>query len=152
MRVILVLAVMVSLVATLTAQSKGAGGAPAPSACSILTNELVLAHSPASKQSKDMLFKIPPQEDKIGPTGSACQNGDVMLQINPFPLANFDAMFGKWAAVPGVGDKAHFRDNRGEWAELAVVASGRVITVQMDVPSGKKAADIQSNTVALRSE
>src|SRR5262245_6651875 len=156
MRLMMLLSVLMTSVVldamSLQGGKKGEDGKPAPGACSILTRDLVVAHSPASTESLNLMLKIPPQEEKIGSNGSACQNGDVMLQINPFPVANFDAMFGKWAAVPGVGDKAHFRDNRGEWAELAVVASGRVITVQMDVPSGKKAADIQSNTVALRSE
>ena len=124
-------------------------GKPAPSACSILTRDLVMAHSPASKESLNLTLKIPPQEDKIGDTGSACQHGDVMLQINPFPVANFDAMFSRMTPVSGVGDKAYFRDNRGEWAELAVLAGSRMFTLQMDVPKGKTAASIQSNVVAL---
>ena len=48
-----------------------------------------------------------------------------------------------WAAVTPVSDlgqKAFFRDNRGELAELAVLAAGRVLTFQMDVPRGKTAA------------
>jgi hypothetical protein len=64
-------------------------------------------------------------------------------------MANFDPMFSRWTAVPGVGDKAFFRDNKGRWAELALVAGGRMITVQIDVPAGKKAESIQSNTVAV---
>lgn len=140
MRLILTLAMILTGAVDAAAQ----GGA-----CSILTSDLVLAHSPASKQSKDLMLKIPPQEDTIGKTGSACQHGDVMLQINPFPMENFEAMFSRWTPVPGVGDKAFFRDNQGRWAELALVSGGKMITVQMDVPTGKKAADIQSNTIAL---
>jgi len=72
-----------------------------------------------------------------------------MLQIDPFPVASFERLFGKWTPVPDVGDKAYFRDNQGEWAELGVVAGARMITIQMDVPKGKTAAGIQSNTVSL---
>jgi hypothetical protein len=153
MRLMMVLSLAMSSVAldamAQQAGKQGADAKPAAGACSILTRDVVMAHSPASKEALNLIMKIPPQEDKIGAAGSACQHGDVMLQINPFPVANFDAMFSRFTPVPGVGDKAHFRDNRGEWAELAVLAGNRMITVQMDVPSGKTAASIQSNTVAL---
>ena len=134
---------------TLQGGKQGADGKPAPGACSILTRDLVMAHSPASTESLNLMMKIPPQEEKIGSNGSACQHGDVMLQINPFPVANFDAMFSRFTPVSGVGEKAYFRDNRGNWAELAARAGGRMITLQMDVPSGKTAASIQANVVSL---
>jgi hypothetical protein len=152
MRLMVVLSVMMASVAldaiAPQAGRQGTAGNTANGACSVLTRELVTAHSPASKESLNLIMKIPPQEEKSG-GGSSCQNGDVMLQIDPFPVANFDRLFGKWTPVPGVGDKAYFRDNKGEWAELAVVAGARMITIQMDVPTGKTAAGIQSNTVSL---
>jgi hypothetical protein len=114
----------------------------------LLTKELLAAHSPASKQSFALTIKIPPQEEKAG-DGTGCQYGDVMLQIDPYPAASFEKLFGKWSAVSGVGERAYFRDNGGRWAELAVLAGKRVMTIQMDVPEGKTAASIQSNTVAL---
>jgi hypothetical protein len=153
MRLLVLLSVAVTSVAldamTLQAGKQGADGKPAPGACSILTRDLVMAHSPASKESLDVVMKVPPQEEKIGSNGSACQHGDVMLQINPFPVANFDAMFSRFTPVSDLGQKAYFRDNRGEWAELAVLTGGRVITLQMDVPRGKTAASIQANVVSL---
>jgi hypothetical protein len=138
------------LLGVLMAMSAAAPDAMAqtPGACSVLTKDLVVAHSPASKPSLNLMMKIPPEEEKAG-GGTACQNGDVMLQINPFPVANFDKLFTGWTPVAGVGDKAVFRDNRGMWAELAVISGGRMITIQMDVPDGKKAADIQPNTISL---
>ena len=153
MRLMMLLSVaMTSMALDTTAPQAGkqaAEGKPAPGACSILTRDLVMAHSPASKESLNVTMKIPPQEEKIGSNGSACQHGDVMLQINPFPVGNFDAMFSRFAPVPGVGEKAFFRDNRGEWAELAALSGGRMITLQMDVPKGRTAASIQANVVAL---
>ena len=141
-RVISVLAIM-SVIAV-----KAMAGQSAPSACALLTKELLAAHSPASKQSFALMMKIPPQEEKAG-AGTGCQFGDVMLQLDPFPVANFDRLFGKWSPVSGVGDRAYFRDNGGRWAELAVLAGKRMITIQMDVPEGKTSASIQPNTVAL---
>ena len=153
MRLMMVLAVAVSSVAV-TATARQAGkqateGKPAPGACSILTKEMVTAHSPASNESLALILKVPQREDKIGANGSSCQHGDVMLQINPFPVSNFDAMFSRFTSVPGVGEKAHFRDNRGQWGELAALADGRVLTVQMNVPRGRTAESIQANVVAL---
>ena len=153
MRMVILLSVAMASVAldamTLQAGKQGADGKPSPGACSILTRDLVMVHSPASKESLDLIMKIPPKEEKIGSNGSACQHGDVMMQINPFPVANFDAMFSRFTPVPDLGQKAFFRDNRGEWAELAVLAGGRVLTFQMDVPSGKTAASVQANVVSL---
>jgi hypothetical protein len=140
------MAAMVSSTAVATAQQSGTA---APGACTLLTTELVMEHSPASKEALKEMMKVPPREDKIDATGSACHHGDIVLQINPFPMANFDPMFGRWTPVPNLGDKAYFRDNKGRWAELALVAGGRMITVQIDVPAGKKAESIQSNNVAL---
>jgi hypothetical protein len=108
----------------------------------------VIALAPASKESLDVIMKVRLRR-KIGSNGSACQHGDVMLQINPFPVANFDAMFSRFTPVSDLGEKAYFRDNRGQWAELAVLTNGRVITLQMDVPLGKTAASIQTNVVSL---
>ena len=152
MRLMVVLSMAMSSIAleaiALRSGRQSTAGNTAPAACSVLTRELVTAHSPASKETLNLIVKIPPQEDKIG-AGSSCQHGDVMLQIDPFPVASFERLFGKWTPVPGVGDKASFRDNKGEWAELAVVAGARLVTIQMDVPTGRTAASIQSNTVSL---
>ena len=54
-----------------------------------------------------------------------------------------------WTPVPNVADAAFFHDNRGRYAELMLRSGPRVLTIQMDVPQGRTAASIQSNTVAL---
>jgi hypothetical protein len=69
--------------------------------------------------------------------------------LDPYTVSKFEGMFGKYTPVAGVGDKAYFHDNKGRWAELAVVGHGHMITIQMTVPDGKTAAAIQPNTVAL---
>jgi len=152
MRLMVVLSVVIgSVVLGAMAPEAGRQGTPGKTptgACSVLTKELITAHSPASKETLNVIMKIPQQEEKAG-AGSSCQHGDVMLQIDPFPVASFERLFGKWMPVPGVGDKAYFRDNQGGWAELGVVAGARMITIQMDVPKGKTAAGIQPNTVSL---
>jgi hypothetical protein len=144
MRLMLVVSMAVS---SMVSQASAVQSAK-PGACSVLTRDLLIAHSPASKESLNITLKVPPQEEKAG-SGSGCQYGDVMLQIDAFAADTFDRTFGKWTPVAGVGQKAYFRDNGGRWAELAAVAGGRVITIQMDVPTGRTAASIQPNTVSL---
>lgn len=48
----------------------------------------------------------------MGVSGSACEYGGVLLQIDPFaPPARIEEMLGaEWTA-----DIAYFRDNAGEW-------------------------------------
>jgi hypothetical protein len=146
-RIVAVLLAVSCLTSNAVALQSGAAK-PAPAACSLLTKELLAAHTPASTQSFTLMMQVPAQEGKIG-TGSSCEYGGVMLQVDPFPVANFERLFGKYTSVAGVGERAYFHDNKGRWAELAVLAGGRMVTIQMGVPTEKTAASIQPNTVAL---
>ncbi|HVG56376.1 MAG TPA: hypothetical protein VM846_18195 [Vicinamibacterales bacterium] len=130
--------------------ARGAGTPARPSACALLTKELVTQVTPYDKQTLAGVLGVRPIEDPIGQSGSACSYGGITMQIDPFPFATLEKQrTPAWAAVPGVGDAAYFRDNRGEWGELYVRSDTHVLTIQMDVPTGKTAASIQSNTVAL---
>jgi hypothetical protein len=130
--------------------ARSAATATRPSACALLTKELVTQVTPYDTQTLAGVLGVRPTEDPIGQSGSACSYGGITMQIDPFPFATIEKMrTPAWAAVPGVGDAAYFRDNRGEWGELYVRSGTHVLTIQMDVPTGKTAASIQSNTVAL---
>jgi len=110
---------------------------PAISACSLLPRELVLKFTPHDQKIVDI---VPPSENRLGESGSACSYGGIELQIDPFTPARLEALraqHGKgWSPVPGVGDAAYFFDNRGEYAELYARVGTRVFTIQMDVASG----------------
>ena len=125
--------------------------APArPSACALLTTDVVSQTSPYSSQQLKLVLMIPPTEDPVGRSGSACSYGGVTLQVDPFGWATIEKTSEKgWAPLTGVGEAAFFRDNQGEWAELAVRAGQRVLTIQMDVPDGQTALQVRSNAVAL---
>ena len=134
------------------AQSRGgAATGPAIRACSLLTKDLILKVTPMKDTS--MLFVVPPQDDSLGATGSACDYGDVGLQIDPITPARFDELRKKageeWTPVAGVGDGAYFRNNRDNYAELFVRAGTHTLTIQMSVPFGSTAAAIKPNTIAL---
>jgi hypothetical protein len=144
-----VFAVALTFATTVPAAADQAAGAkPAPTACSLLTEDVITPHSPASKESLKLMLAVPPIEDKIG-SGTSCSFGGITMQVNPFAAANFDNVFGKYTPVPALGDKAYYHDNRGLFGELAVMAGGRMLTFQVGVPTGSTAAAIQPNAVAL---
>lgn len=127
-----------------------AAGKPAIRACSLLTKELLMQVSPLDKQALELSTRIPPMEDSVGASGSACSYGDVTLQIDPFPPGTFEKLRLKdLVSVPQLGDAAYFRDNGGRYAELYTHVGGRVLTIQMSVPTGRTAASIQPNVIAL---
>jgi hypothetical protein len=108
--------------------------------------------TPHDKQALDLVLQVPPTEDSIGSSGSACSFGGITMQVDPFAPAVFERQRERdktWVAVPGVGETAYFMDRSGRWAELYVTAAGRVLTIQMDVPMGRTALSIQPNVIAL---
>lgn len=136
-------------------QSRGgtASGGSTVRACSLLTRELVTQVTPLEKQALALTLSVPPMEDPVGASGSACSYGGVTMQVDPFTPAVFDkTRDSTWMAVPNLGDVAYFRDNRGRFAELYVRSGTRVLTIQMDVPTGRTSASIQPNTIALAKE
>jgi hypothetical protein len=119
-----------------------------PSACALLTRDVLAAHTPEAPANFKLMLSVPPQEDKTG-AGTLCSFGGVTLRVGAFAPVDFEKNFGKLTPVPGAGDKAYFRANRTRYAELAVLSGKHVITLQMSVPDGKTPADIQPNVIAL---
>jgi len=134
----------------LHAQAEASAAGQAPGACSLLTRELVLKVTPMDKSLVDL---VPPGEETLGTTGSACEYGGINLQVDPFGPARLDALFKErgtdWTSVPGVGEAAYLFDNHGEFAELYVRAGAHVLTIQMTVPRGRIVESIRPNVVAL---
>ena len=124
-------------------------GAAALRACALLTRELIMRVSPES--DNQFLFVVPPQEESVGDSGSACEYGGIHLQIDP-PFT-FDGIRRTYAKelteVPDVGDGAYFRDNRGNYAELFARVGARLFTIQMSVPRGRTADSIKPHLVSL---
>lgn len=135
---------------TLQAQSGQAAAQKRPSACALLTEDVVSQTSPYSKQQLNLVLMVPPSEDPVGRSGSSCSYGGVTLQIDPFTWATLEKTGEKgWTPLADVGQAAFFRDNRGEWAELGVRSGERVVTIQMDVPDGRTALEVRPNAIAL---
>ena len=141
--------VAVVLFATMLPSLAEAASIPA---CSLLDKALVAQVSPYDKQALDLVLKVPPNEEAAGQAGSQCDYAGITLAVDAFSPSAFDKMRERdptWMPVAGLGDRAYFRDNKGRWGELYVVVGSRVLSIQMAVPTGRTAASIQPNAVAL---
>jgi len=140
-----------SLLPMATVHSQGGAGKQTIRACSLLSKELVVKVLPTPHNK--FVLDMPPQEEPLGTSGSACDYAGIGLQIDPFTPARLDALYkelGKtWTPVPDVGDGAYFRDNRGMFAELFARAGARVFTIQMSVPTGSTAESVKPTIIAL---
>jgi len=129
------------------ARGGGAAGSSGVKACSLLTKELALKVSGAANKR---IFDLPPEEETVG-KGSACEYGDIRLQIDPFPWATLEASARKdntWTQVPGVGDGAWFREGRN-FAELMGHVRDRTFTIQLGVPFQSSPGGMKQNTITL---
>src|SRR4051812_34521261 len=120
------------------------------SACSLLSKDLLTQVTPYDKKALNRALLDPPREDAVGQSGSECSYGGVTMNVDAFTPAAFERLRdATWVPVQNLGDRAYFRDNKGRWAEVYVVVGSHVLTIQMDIPTGRTAPSIQPNVMAL---
>ena len=128
--------------------AKPASGQPAIRACEVLTRDIVAKFDTGNPKMRDL---IPRAEEAIGSHGSMCDDGSILVQIDPF--LNSDSYRKSppkdWQAVSGVGDTAYFRNNRDRYAELMVWTRGHHFTIQLSVPDGRTAEAVKPNTIGI---
>lgn len=130
------------------AQSRpGAGKA---GSCALLTRDLVEKINTVTKKSVDAAG---PKELPLGASGTACEWGDVVLQIDPWPPARLEEMRksdGKrWEVIPGVGDAAYLHNIKDMMAELFVRTGSRTFAVLLTIPEGSTTAAFKPTLVAV---
>lgn len=149
MRLILVPLVLTALLRNAALAQSGAGAKP-PKPCALLTPELVRNVRIASKKSGD---PTAPKEVSLGRSESACEWGDIMLQVDPLTPAQLDQL-GKsgdktWESVKGVGDAAWFHNVRDMIGELFVRVGPRTFGVLIDIPSGSTATAFKPTFITV---
>jgi hypothetical protein len=132
------------------AAAQGRVGAPAAGqspvrACLVLTRDLVAPFN----ENKQMLDLIPPNEETLGPSGTACTYGGVRLQLFPGRGGRRTVSAPGLQPVSGAGDGGFFRNNRDRYAELMVWTSKHSLDLQIPVPSGRTAEAIKPEVIAL---
>lgn len=131
-----------------TAQSRPGAGKASP--CALLTRELVEKINAVTRKSVDAAG---PRELPLGASGTACEWGDVMLQIDPWPPARLEEMRksdGKsWEVIPGVGDAAYLHNIKDMMAEFFVRTGSRTFAVLLTIPVGSTTAAFKPTLVAV---
>ena len=122
-----------------------AAGQPAVRACAVLTRDLVVPFT----ENKKILDLLPPQEETLGTSGTACEYGAVRLQLFPGRGGKRTMSAKDLQPISGAGEGGHFRSNRDRYAELMVWTSKHSLDLQVSVPSGRTAEAIKSDVVAL---
>jgi hypothetical protein len=131
--------------------SQTPAGKPPISACSLLPTDLVVK---VGGVDSTMAKLIKPEEEAMGATGSACEYGEIRLQVDPFTPERLAQILKTetaktWAPVSGVGDAAYFNNNRNRYAELIVRTGTHVFTIQFGVAIGSTAEATKPKTITL---
>ena len=150
MRVIVIaLSLVGCLAGTPAAQSsRPASGKGVISACALLTPDLVEKYDTHDPKLRKL---IPRSEEAIGTQGSSCDDGGIMIQVNPFgrPDDLRKSPPKDWQPISGIGDTAYFRNNGDRWAEVVVWTGAHHFTIQLSVPNGGTAESIKPKVTGL---
>ena len=80
------------------------------------------------------------KEEPIGPQGSSCNYPGADIQVMSFSRSMIDIAKkdGGLEPVSGIGDEAYVHNNQDRYAELYARVGPHLLTVQLDIPNGKK--------------
>ncbi len=140
-----VIVVLGGVSAALAAMQAPPGGQAPVRACAVLTRDLVAPFT----QNKTILDQLPPEEEVLGTSGTACEYGSVRLQLFPGRGGKRTLPEKEYQPVSGAGDGGYFRSNRNRYAELTVWTSKHSLDLQVSVPSGRTAESIKADVIAL---
>jgi hypothetical protein len=131
--------------ASQTRSGDSAAGQPGVRACAVLTRDLVAPFT----QNKKVLDLMPAQEEALGTSGTACEYGDVRLQLFPGRGGKRTPSAKEFQPVSGAGEGGYFRSNRDRYAELMVWTGKHSLDLQVSVPSGRTADAMKPDLIAL---
>jgi hypothetical protein len=120
-------------------------GPPALRACAVLTRDLVAPFT----ENKKTLDLIPPQEETLETSGTACEYGAVRLQLFPGRGGKRTMSAKDLEPISGAGEGGYFRSNRGRYAELMLWTGKHSLDLQVSVPSGRTAQAMKPDVIAL---
>ena len=114
-------------------------------ACGVLTRDLVAPFT----ENKKVLDLVPPEEEALGTSGTACEYGAVRLQLFPGRGGKRTVSGKDFQPVSGVGEGGYFRNNRDRYAELIVWTGKHALDLQVTVPAGRTAEALKADVIAL---
>ena len=117
------------------------GRASGAQSCALFTKPLMEKFSAASKKSVD---PAGPKELALGSNGTACEWGDLMVQLDPISAANLETLRQRdsknWEVIDGVGDVAYLHNVQDVAAELYVRSGKHTFVVVATIPLWTKTA------------
>jgi hypothetical protein len=129
------------------------GRANGAQSCALLSREVVAKFSAASKKSVD---PAGPKELPLGRTATACEWGDLTVQVDPMPAAGVDKLPQSdpknWEVIQGVGDAAYLHNIKDIMAELFVRVGKRTFAVLVNVPAGTTTAAFKPAIIDVAKE
>jgi hypothetical protein len=131
--------------ASQTRAGGAAAGQPPVRACAVLTRDLVAPFT----ANKTVLDLIPPQEETLGTSGTACEHGAVRLQLFPGRGGRRTVSASGVQPISGAGDGGYFRNNGNNYAELMIWTAKHSLDLQVSVPSGRTAEALKPEVIAL---
>ena len=137
--------IMSHAAASQVTRSGAAGGQLTIRACAVLTRELVTPFT----ENKKILDLIPPEEEMLGTTGTACEFGDVRLQLYPGLGGKGTVSGADFQPISGPGYTGYFRNNRNRYAELMIWTPKHSLTLQIGVPTGGTAEAMRPDVIKL---
>lgn len=120
-------------------------GQPAVRACQLLTRDLVAPFT----DNKKVLDLLPPEEEALGTSGTACEYSAVRLQLFPGRGGKRTPSVKDLQPISGAGQGGYFHNNRDRYAELTVWTDKHSLDLQVSVPSGRTAEAIKPDVIAL---
>jgi hypothetical protein len=111
----------------------------------VLTRDLVAPFT----ENKAVLDLIPPEEETLGTSGTACEHGAVRLQLYPGRGGTGTVSGNDFQPISDAGWSGFFRNNRNSYAELMVWTAKHYLTLQVSVPTGRTAEAIKPDVVTL---
>jgi hypothetical protein len=131
-----------------TQTAGGAGKYQVVKACSLATVAEVKKIAPWPPHM-DQFVKA--EEEPLGTHGSSCNYSTVFVQVMAFNQGTIDAAkkAGAQEAVAGVGDEAYVRNNRNRYAELITRVGPHLLTLQLNVGTGKTFEDEKPKLIEL---
>jgi hypothetical protein len=127
----------------------GNAGKAAIKACSVLPIDVVRKVTGVVNKT---VLNFPPTEEAIGASGSSCDYADVLLQVDAFTPAAVDGIAKKdkaWMPVSGTGDRAWFRNNSNNFAEVMGIVGSHTYTIQMSLPLQTAAEKMKPNVITI---
>jgi hypothetical protein len=130
-------------------QTRSGGAASAtPSACSLLTPDIV------KKYVDERAIKLlKPDDSPVGTKGTSCEYGRIGLRMNPFGESTAPKSLSKdWQPVSGVGNAAFYDSSSRQYAELIVWTGRHHFGIQLGVPTGGTIESTRTEAIALAND